>query len=221
MQSRLSKSQIDQLGDELRRAASNGLPLDVKRLDTYRRAFDVASEELAMQLSSHELGKFTQRTKSTPSILAKLKRQPNTRLSQIQDVLGIRFVVADWQEQEHLCGTLKIIFRGYKVVDRRMNPSFGYRAIHIMVRVDSKPVEIQIRTVFQHLWSELSEDFADKEGHDLKYGGGDMRLLAFLEKLSDNVHARELALCDAGLRLRTEQIEAEFKALLPKNTESN
>ena len=190
-------------------------------MDAYRRAFDIASEKLATQLGSHELGKFTQRTKSTPSILAKLKRQPNTRLSQIQDVLGIRFVVPDWQEQEHLCSALKAIFREYKVIDRRTNPSFGYRAIHFMVRVDSKLVEIQIRAVFQHLWSELSEDFADKEGHDLKYGGGDKRLLAFLEELSDNVHASELELLHSGLRLRTEQIEAEFKALLPKDAENN
>ncbi len=216
MASRLSKTQIDRLGEELRRSASAAKPLDVGGLDAYRREFDVAAEKMAQQLGFHGLDKFTQRTKSTPSIRDKLLRQTHTRLSQVQDILGIRFVVLDWPEQEELCSVLAAIFPDHKIFDRRATPTFGYRAMHLVVQVDGNPVEIQIRTHFQHLWSELSENFADKESQELKYGGGDQRLSAFLVDLSENVHNRELQLLQLGLRLPKEQIEEEFKALLPK-----
>lgn len=220
MKSRFSKSKIDRLGEALRQAATATTPLDVQGLDAYRRVFEVAAEKLAQQLGSHGLDKFTRRTKSTPSIRDKLLRQPNTRLSQVQDILGFRFVVLDWFEQEELSAALASIFPSCKTYDRRTKPTFGYRAVHLVVQVDANPVEIQIRTLFQHLWSELSENFADKESQELKYGGGDKRLLAFLMDLSDNVHDRELELLKSGLRLPKGQIEEEFKALLPKDTKN-
>jgi ppGpp synthetase/RelA/SpoT-type nucleotidyltranferase len=58
------------------------------------------------------------------------------------------------------------------MVDRRANPSYGYRAVHLIVKVDGALVEIQIRSSLQHLWAELSEKFSDVVDPSIKYGGG-------------------------------------------------
>jgi ppGpp synthetase/RelA/SpoT-type nucleotidyltranferase len=41
----------------------------------------------------------------------------------------------------------------------------------LIVTIERKPVEIQIRTLYQHLWAELSETAADMHGTQVKYGG--------------------------------------------------
>jgi ppGpp synthetase/RelA/SpoT-type nucleotidyltranferase len=44
--------------------------------------------------------------------------------------------------------------------------------VHVIANLDGKPVEIQIRTEFQHLWAELSEKLSDVVDPAIKYGGG-------------------------------------------------
>jgi len=60
--------------------------------------------------------------------------------------------------------------RAPKVVDRRTEPSHGYRAVHVIVFVRSLPVEIQIRTQLQHEWADLFEKLADHIGRRVRYG---------------------------------------------------
>lgn len=57
-----------------------------------------------------------------------------------------------------------------KVVDRRADPSHGYRALHVIVSIRSVPVEIQVRTPLQHQWADLFEKLADKIGRGIRYG---------------------------------------------------
>ena len=56
--------------------------------------------------------------------------------------------------------------------DLRVHPSHGYRAVHIIVRIDGLPIEIQVRTRLQDSWAQLSEVLSDKIERSLKYGGG-------------------------------------------------
>lgn len=58
------------------------------------------------------------------------------------------------------------------VVDRRSAPSYGYRAVHVIVEVDGRFVEIQVRTALQHTWAETSEKLSDVIDPAIKYGGG-------------------------------------------------
>ena len=90
-----SRTQIDKLGEVLRNAVLNNHPLDLKALDDYRQSFAVAAEEIKAKLTGACLFDYTERIKSTPSICDKLVRQRQTRLSQIQDVVGLRLVVDD------------------------------------------------------------------------------------------------------------------------------
>jgi ppGpp synthetase/RelA/SpoT-type nucleotidyltranferase len=46
----------------------------------------------------------------------------------------------------------------------------GYRAVHVIAYPDGYPIEIQIRTEWQHLWAEWFERLADRYGRGIRYG---------------------------------------------------
>jgi hypothetical protein len=100
-----------------------------------------------------------------------LKRE-SIRLSQLQDIAGCRVVVPSAVRQEQVLSRLTNRFPGSRIVDRRVQPSHGYRAIHLIVAVDGMLVEVQLRTALQHAWAELSEKTADMLDPAIKYGGG-------------------------------------------------
>lgn len=54
--------------------------------------------------------------------------------------------------------------------DRRANPSWGNRAVHVIATVNGKPVEIQVRTKLQDLWAQAMEKLADVWGRGIRYG---------------------------------------------------
>jgi ppGpp synthetase/RelA/SpoT-type nucleotidyltranferase len=70
------------------------------------------------------------------------------------------------------------------VIDRRVKPSNGYRAVHVVVREVGLPVEVQVRTDLQHVWAESSEKLADAFGSQLKYGGGPKEIRELLDDFS-------------------------------------
>lgn len=211
----MTNSEINRLGDQLRDARLQNLALDVVALEKFRQTYNDAARQVDTKLRNHVSRVFTQRTKSTESIVDKLIRQPNTRLSQMQDVVGLRYVVAHLYSQDHICETIKSVFPEAKVVDRRMQPKFGYRAVHLIVTEQNKKIEIQIRTELQHLWAQYSEALADRQGHELKYGGGDQRIRNFLEELAEKIRSREQELLERNITLNPQQIHDEFKAMLP------
>src|SRR5690606_20276899 len=57
-----------------------------------------------------------------------------------------------------------------KVIDRRAHPVHGYSAVHVIVFPEGVPVEIQIRTTWQHEWAEVFEKLADAVGRGIRYG---------------------------------------------------
>jgi ppGpp synthetase/RelA/SpoT-type nucleotidyltranferase len=56
------------------------------------------------------------------------------------------------------------------VIDRRLKPVQGYRAVHIVAFPDGFPIEVQVRTRLQHDWAELFEKLADVLGRGIRYG---------------------------------------------------
>lgn len=176
---KLSKTQVDRFGDRLR----EGSPTepDLRLLDEYRRSFGEAYETVVRTIREQlHLEPTGRPAKSTSSLIEKLHRE-SIRLSQVQDIAGCRVVVADVAEQEQVVVSLCAVFPGASVVDRRANPSYGYRAVHVIARISRKLIEIQVRTPLQHLWAELSETLSDVHDPEIKYGGGpemDRELLA-------------------------------------------
>jgi putative GTP pyrophosphokinase len=166
-----TNGEIDRLGERLRRGPPS--EADVALLDSWRASFLAAGEEVVNRVS--ELGSWSVADrfgKTTAAIIENLQRQPSLQLSQMQDVAGIRLIVANRIEQDHVSIVLSAAFPGSTKRDRRQEPSFGYRAVHLMVKVLGRRVEIQIRTELQQQWAQWSEGLAVRHGLGVKYGAG-------------------------------------------------
>ncbi len=187
---KLSKTQIDRLGNRLR----EGPPTeeDLVLLDEYRRSFGEAYETVLGTIREKLLLDPTGRwPKTETSILNKLRRE-SIRLSQVQDIAGCRIVIRDMAEQDQVVGALRGVFPSASMIDRRTNPSHGYRAIHIIAKVSGMNVEIQIRTLLQHLWARLSEIFSDGVDPLIKYGGGPEKIRQWLAKATASIMKCEI-----------------------------
>ena len=138
MTGEISKTQIDLLGDRLR----DGTPADadLRMLDDYRRSFGTAYEFVVQIIRQNLSLEPTGRpTKSTGAVMEKLHRE-TIRLSQVQDIAGCRIIVEGPVEQERVVEALRVAFAKTTVVDRRASPSYGYRAVHVIVDVSGRLV---------------------------------------------------------------------------------
>ena len=182
MSKELSKTQIDRLGDRIKRGHIT--EEDLRLLDRYRRTFTPAYEVVVGAIREKLGLEPTGRpAKSTISIIDKLKRE-SIRLTQIQDIAGCRIIVADIAEQESVIQSLTGLFEQTTVIDRRAKPSHGYRAVHVVVNYDGRLIEVQVRTALQQVWAELSEKYSDIVDSSIKYGGGDIGIQEILQATS-------------------------------------
>lgn len=224
----LSKSQVDRLGERIRDApvTASGIrhydESDLRMLDAYRLTFRAPHERVVAVLRDDlSLEPTSRPAKSTPSIADKLRRE-SLRLSQMQDIAGCRLIVPNVLSQDEVVAQVTKAIDGSKIFDRREHPSHGYRAVHVIATHSGANVEIQIRSLIQHQWAELSEKLADRHGSEIKYGGGDkgaqdllMRLstlVASLEKLQHRLDElwTDLPILNSDLE-RLEEVAAQLK----------
>ncbi|MFJ9727742.1 hypothetical protein ACIRP3_33805 [Streptomyces sp. NPDC101209] len=149
----------------------------------------------------------THRLKTTDTLVQKLRRAKDkgssTNLARIQDIAGIRvsgaitlteqeelrdWIIERFESQGHTCTTK----------DRRIDPVVGYRAIHVIVTIDGRYVEIQIRTTGQDLWANVFERIADIFGRGIRYGeppesGGEavLQVIRSMESISAKLYDLE------------------------------
>ena len=189
--SNLSKNQIDRLGDRLRKG--DIIDDDLHLLDSYRRSFGDGYEHVVSHIRDRlNLEPTGRPAKSTTSIIDKLQRE-SIRLSQMQDIAGCRIVVPDLLSQDEAVGHLTGLFEKTAIVDRREQPSHGYRAVHAIVEDSGKLVEVQVRTSLQHRWAQLSEKLSDVIDSAIKYGGGDRDVAMVLLVMSEKIRSQESA----------------------------
>ena len=167
----VSKSALDRLG--VRLISSDPITeSDLQELAFVAHAYQTALDQTKLHLG--QLGySATTRVKTTGTLIEKLQRE-STRLSQVQDLAGARIVVANRAEQNDAVNQIRKAFDGLgggcKVIDRRENPSYGYRAVHLIVRLEGTPIEIQVRTDLQDMWAQITEKLADRWGRGIRYG---------------------------------------------------
>lgn len=170
----LSNSRIDALGRKLRANAALD-PEDEELLEEFLLQRDEALQAVVRQLRSIRYQGQpllpSSRVETLATTREKLQRE-STRLSQIQDIAGARIVVdGGLIEQDEVCAAIQSAFPDSRLIDRRERPSHGYRAVHVVVRQEGIPVEVQVRTPDQHRWAELLERLADTLGRQIRYGG--------------------------------------------------
>jgi len=167
----MSKSRLDRLGDQLR--AGVVTEAELRELTEYRASFAVAYQKVLESIETElDLVPAGRPAKSSKSIVEKLRRE-SIRLSQMQDIAGLRVVVPMIEHQDAVVARIRSLFQNTSLVDRRANPSHGYRAVHIVVFESGYSIEIQVRTELQHRWAEASEKLSDIGDPALKYGGGE------------------------------------------------
>lgn len=170
--SAFSANEIKRLGKRLRDGSR--AEEDLRMLHAFRTTYDpllIAMSGRVDQLLAQNGFRFvlSGRAKRTKSIIRKLQRPRNhgMDLSRMGDLVGFRVLLGSTLEQDRAIQVLQrsLALKG-PPDDYRSGGEF-YRSVHLTVRDDSKLVEIQLRTLPQHLWAVESESFGEqvKEGN--------------------------------------------------------
>lgn len=164
---------FDKLGARLR-DAEQVAPADSEMLEQVFAAYDDALTDVRNRLRDVGLEPTT-RLKTTQTLIEKLRRTSGLTIRGIHDVAGARIVLDGGRfKQDQIVERVVDTFRGSdkapRVLDRRQDPSFGYRAVHVVLFVGRLPIEVQIRTDLQHRWAEVVENLGDRWGRGLRYG---------------------------------------------------
>jgi putative GTP pyrophosphokinase len=215
----LSKSQIDKLGDRLKRDETPS-PVDQEMLALYQASLqpllNTTVEQVRSLCSRAVPGydfRYTPRVKQALSVVAKLRRS-SSRLSTIQDLVGFRTVVDTALDQEHLIRQAMQASE-WRIDDRRERPSHAYRAVH-MIRIGSPGFkEVQVRTRLQDQWAQMSEE-ADHSFPGVKYGQGPDVIQHVLHQLSEVIAEAEALELSAppGMRTTTNEWRRKHVELL-------
>ena len=131
-----------------------------------------------------------QRLKRMPTIINKLNRHKDMRLSSMQDIGGVRVIfetIGDIDKfmKDTKIGNHKLI----KVNNYIQNPKQdGYRGIHLIYEYcnDNKSlqynglfIEVQVRTILQHEWATAVEAVGISTHKHIKLGNGDKKWREF------------------------------------------
>lgn len=113
-----TKTQIDRLGDRLRKDTIEDS--DLRLLDRFRLSFADAYDNVIGTIRKDLALEPTGRpAKSTTSICEKLRRE-SIRLTQIQDIAGCRLIVPDISTQDKVVESLGGLFNHITIVDGRL-----------------------------------------------------------------------------------------------------
>lgn len=199
-----SKRQIDEAGKTLLNIKATqkqkNEALDI--LGNFRscHAYPINTFQATLRNRLNKLGYdylVSQRLKRTPSMLLKLERFPQMRLSQMQDIGGLRAILPSISDVYELVdlyrkSNFQHIVKNEK--DYINDPkSSGYRCYHIVYKYqnqlnssyDGLMIELQIRTRLQHAWATAVETMGTFIDHSLKSSQGPKEWLDFFSLIGN------------------------------------
>ena len=169
-------------------------------------AFQVTLRRRARKMERDAL--IAQRLKRFVSVMNKLAREPNMKLSQMQDLGGCRAIMSDVQAVDRLVEVYKgetDLFSDAsapKTYDYIRSPKKdGYRGIHLVGRFEARTeagekwngqrIEIQIRSRLQHAFATAVETVTTFTRTPLKSGGGPERWRRFFSLMGSALALHE------------------------------
>ena len=199
-----SKRQIDGAGKTLTDSESSHLQKieALEILGNFRscHAYPINTFQATLRTRLNKLGNdylVSQRLKRTPSMLLKLERFPQMRLSQMQDIGGLRAILPSIEEVYRLVELYRKSNFQHEVKSEKdyiadPKPS-GYRCYHIVYRYKNKlnasydglMIELQIRTRLQHAWATAVETMGTFIDHSLKSSQGPQEWLDFFSLIGN------------------------------------
>lgn len=215
---RISKRSVDEAGNAIRKyillkgLSSANTDSEEERykaalttLKTYRellspslKLLEALLEEKLKRLDLFEDSIVSSRTKRLTSITNKLQKRKSMRLSQMDDIVGIRVTLPDIQSvnkfinDESDCEIFNCeqISNNFSVNDYLSKPKDdGYRGVHRVFKCKSGSsfeinLELQIRSKIQHEWATVVEILSIVDKVSYKAGKGDKKTLEFLKLTS-------------------------------------
>jgi len=211
VQPKYRRDEVNQAGRALARAASlDQDPSDesLEIISNWRschswplNTFKLWLLDKAQHVDSHNL--VAQRLKRLSSIAAKLRRFPEMKLSQMQDIAGCRAILATIMDVDKLVERYKKSDLKHKLVHEddyiRAPKTSGYRGYHLIYRYNSDKsttyndlkVEVQLRSGLQHAWATAVETVGAFTQQALKSSQGQQDWLRFFELMSAELAIRE------------------------------
>lgn len=207
-----SKSSVAKAGDYLRKISqSNNEEIDQKKLirfitilETYRSyhsynisVFERLLNKKIQRLNLYDKCIISSRSKRFSSIIQKLKRFPDMKLSRMGDLAGVRIILKNMDalrvfvsdNSNTICELRKENFFCYvnKTHDYIETPKKdGYRSVHQVFEDKNYKLklELQIRTQLQHEWATIVEILGSLMKTSFKVGQGDEGIRLFLKLCS-------------------------------------
>ena len=173
----------DVRGDELAGHLAGHLPALVKVVSTLQQGFPGAP--------------VAGRLKETESLVSQVPGHGKGPVGEVADLASARVTVASTEEQTLALTRLRRLF-GTAVQgeeDFNARPRGGYRGLHLTLRVEGVPVEVQVRTPRQTAWTDYAHDLLYRADGPLKPD-----VMQYLAALSDY-----LAAVDAGQKAEPPQ----------------
>ena len=170
-----------------------------------------------------------QRLKRKPQILKKLRRL-NARITQLQDICGLRIIVDQNSDVdrliEYITDKLKrqtsIVIKRTVDYRKKGRDDSGYRAAHIIMEKDGVSLELQIRSRIQHYWAELIERTSVIYGYVIKELEGDDRVIKYFKELSNLFYLIETGQQpDASQKIDIERRRIEAESVINESDTRN
>lgn len=170
-----------------------------------------------------------QRLKRFSSLMNKLAREPQMKLSQMQDLGGCRAILSNIEEVKRLYelyrGEKRTLFdseRALKCYDYIRKPKAdGYRGIHVVGRYsardkdhapwDGHRIEMQLRSRLQHAFATAVETVTTFTRTPLKFGGGPDEWRRFFALMGSAIALREGSELVEGTPHNSNELIAELR----------
>jgi putative GTP pyrophosphokinase len=202
-----TKSQINKCGKLLKRAFGGDVSVSAEDLENALQALRHFRAVHAYPMLKIRVGlnsmvrtaqadeAITQRLKRVPRIIRKLYRMPNMPLASLEDIGGVRAVLANGPELERVRHRVMRNWRTQLLREPRnyidQPKDIGYRAVHLVVERDGRAVEVQLRTRGQQQWADAVETADARLSLTLKDGVGPPEMVEYFAAAGEVIFLRE------------------------------
>lgn len=222
---KFSNSKIDAVGEIIRKnKGDNDFLQAVDMLNAWRENYGIILDKyygkcirLSRKFSQNTI--VAQRLKRFPTIVDKLNRFEDMKLSRMHDIAGVRIIVKNMDELNAAKRKITRWKHCIKVRDYINSPkTSGYRGVHFIFKDNNQYVEIQLRTQMQHLWATSVETTDVFRGSAMKTCGDNTFWNEFFLLVSNSfAYAEETALLPQYVSINISETMDALRRMVQKH----